>query len=33
MQEQEGYGSGIIISEEGHIVTNAHVVQGQRRSS
>lgn len=28
--EREGYGSGIIISEAGHIVTNYHVVQNAR---
>lgn len=29
-EEQEGYGSGIIISEEGYIVTNYHVVAGAK---
>ncbi len=30
-QETEGYGSGIVISEEGYILTNNHVVDGAKR--
>jgi len=29
-QEQEGYGSGIIISKEGYIVTNYHVIENAK---
>jgi serine protease Do len=30
VQEVEGYGSGIIISEEGHVLTNHHVIEGAK---
>ncbi|HHY82384.1 MAG TPA: PDZ domain-containing protein [Clostridiales bacterium] len=30
-QEVEGYGSGIIISKEGHILTNHHVIDGAKQ--
>ncbi len=29
-EEQEGYGSGIVISDEGYIVTNYHVIEGAK---
>ncbi len=30
LQQQEGIGSGFIINEEGHILTNYHVIEGAR---